>query len=336
MTSLGLSIVVPTLNCANDLPAHIASMKLWLDLADEIVVVDSDSEDGTLEIIRESLPHPGLRILTHPRGLYQSWNHAISQTTGKWIYISTIGDTITREQLEHLLEAGEALNADVVVSSPEFIFDEHITVQPPTWPIPQILEFHCITQPTLLDPLAAFIHESRSIPDAILGSSASNLYRGNHLRARPFPTEFRMAGDTGWSIRYALETRFCFTRRVGSVFRFHSDTYAFPDHDTHRELASSLRDECMKTLIEWKNSSNSRILNLLEDSIIGTESYNRARAAWGLARRASKIPWYFRPSAIQARKRRNKLREKMHVITRLLELELRNLPVLTASLSNYN
>jgi glycosyltransferase involved in cell wall biosynthesis len=99
-------------------------MQAWLDLVDEVIVVDSRSTDGTLDLIRAELQHPQLRIIERDRGLYASWNEGIAATTGDWVYISTAGDLITRDQLLHLREVGEALSADVVVSPPDFAYEE--------------------------------------------------------------------------------------------------------------------------------------------------------------------------------------------------------------------
>src|SRR5258705_10933855 len=100
--TVSLGVLVPTLNCASLVPAHLESMRSWFDFASEIVVVDSHSDDGTIDLLREGLKHPGLRILQHPRGLYQSWNFGINQITSKYTYVSTVGDSISRAGLEHL------------------------------------------------------------------------------------------------------------------------------------------------------------------------------------------------------------------------------------------
>lgn len=334
-----LSVVLPTLNCAGDLPAHIRSMDAWLDLAGEVIAVDSDSTDGTADVIRQNLKHPNLRVLNHPRGLYQSWNHAISESKGKWIYISTIGDSITRDQLQHLLDSGEALRADVVVSQPEFTFDPHIIIQTPVWPVQAIIEFYDIEQPSVIDPLAALAHAVRSIPNAILGSSASNLYRGDHLRARPFPTCFRMCGDTGWAIRHALETRFCYTARVGSIFHFHSDTYSCPDDEAIKWVCAALQDEGIRVLRENKTPRNIDLFELLEDSLTLKQRHLLARAEWSLARREGRIPWYLRVSAIMKRNRSNILRRKyLENMQRPERLEnaLRKLPLHSPNHTNHS
>jgi glycosyltransferase involved in cell wall biosynthesis len=295
-----LSVILPTLNCAETIPAHIQSMEPWLDLVDEIIAVDSYSEDGTPDIICETIRHPNLRILNHPRGLYQSWNHAISESTGKWIYISTIGDSITRDQLQHLLDSGEALRADVVVSQPEFVFDDKINMTPPVWPISHILQFYQIKEPTIIDPVAAFCHASQHLPNAIIGSSASNLYRGDHLRSRPFPTTFSRVGDTAWALRYAMETRFCYTFRIGSVFRFHSDTYLKKDLEGYVRLINLLQTECRQLLETCLMSNKAKILILLKKYIYYNIEYQEARTKFKNTRRESIVPWFFRSSTVKA------------------------------------
>ena len=331
MIDRGLSVVIPTLNCAEAMPAHIESMKPWLDLPDEITAVDSDSEDGTPDLIRKKVRHPNLRIINHPRGLYQSWNHAISQSTGKWIYISTIGDTITREQLEHLLAAGEALKADVVASPPRFVFDAHIDMKAPVWPVHRILEFYGICQPFVIDPLAAFVLAVNSNPDAILGSSASNIYRGRHLRARPFPTCFRMAGDTGWAIRHALETRFCYTARQGSVFRFHSETYTCLDKEADQRLIQSLHEEGVMAVRENSSHANRAIMDLLDEGMRLKMKHQQARMEWRLAKIAGRIPWYLRPSAIRSHNNYKSVSAELAENSKRMGKVLKTLPLQTVS-----
>ncbi len=325
MTSL--SVILPTLNCAEMISAHIQSMEPWLDLADEIIAVDSDSEDGTPDIIRKSIRHPKLRQLNHPRGLYQSWNHAISETTGKWIYLSTIGDSITREQIEHLILAGEALKADVVVSPPKFVFDAQVTMEAPIWPVHRILEFYNIHQPFVICPLAAFVHAAIFSHHSIIGSSASNIYRGEHLRKRPFPTEFQMAGDTSWAIRYALETRFCYTAKVGSVFRFHSETYTSLDPQMNLRMIHALHEECIQGVRKNCARDNEVLMDLLGDVLPLKLDDQRASADWKLAKRSSILPWYLRPAAIQCHQRRKTFRKELSRKTAYLETALKLLPL---------
>jgi glycosyltransferase involved in cell wall biosynthesis len=216
-----ISVVLPTYNCAALLARHLATVREWLDLVHEVVVVDSRSSDGTMALIRDGLQHPRLRLIERDRGLYQSWNEGIAATTGDWVYISTAGDTITREQLLHLCDVGERLQADVVVSPPCFVHEDGRSHRDLGWPPAKLLREFGKGAPFVMHPAItqylAFLH----CPSALLGSSASNLYRGAHLRKRPFPTEYGPVGDTAWIMRYAHETRLALTPRVGSCFCIH-------------------------------------------------------------------------------------------------------------------
>src|SRR2546429_8749561 len=102
-----LGVVVPTKNSRRYLPGHLQAMREWQDLAQQIVVVDSYSTDGTFDFVKANLSHPQVSYLSHPPGLYPSWNHAIAHLTTQYTYIATVGDTIMRAGLECLLAVAE-------------------------------------------------------------------------------------------------------------------------------------------------------------------------------------------------------------------------------------
>lgn len=237
-----LSVVVPTYNCAPLMERHLQAMALWANLADEIIVVDSRSTDGTLDLIRAGLHHPNLRIIERDRGLYESWNEGIAATTGEWVYISTAGDTIEREHLRHLLDLGERAEADVVISPPRFVDEAGRSCRDLDWPPAEIVADSRRDHPFTLSAEAAFVLTFIHCPSAILGSSASNLYRGDHLRARPFPVDFNVAGDSVWILRHAAQARLCFTPHIGSTFSVHPKE-SEPCREKRAELVAKLLNE---------------------------------------------------------------------------------------------
>lgn len=216
-----LSVILPTYNCRSLIQRHLNEARSWLGLASEIIVVDSFSTDGTIELIRQELQHPKLTIISRERGLYESWNEAIQVSRSDWIYISTAGDGIKRSHLQHLIETGCRLQADVVVSNARFISEDGRPCPRLVWPARKLMLAFGLKSPIVFHPTAAQYFAFSAYPLAILGSSAANLYRGDHLRARPFPVDHGHGGDTAWMLRYGHETRLCLTPFEGATFCIH-------------------------------------------------------------------------------------------------------------------
>ncbi len=216
-----LSVVIPTYNCRPLLERHVAEMATWLDLADEVIVVDSRSKDGTREYLTEQLRHPGLRFIDRDRGLYQSWTEGITATKGDWIYVSTAGDTIERDQLLKLMKAGTEAKADVVISPCRFVDEAGQALPGTTVGNPEILRgiggrTFVVAPPDVRDYVAL----DAGI-QGLLGSCASDIFRGEFLRARPFPSNYGTHGDIAWTLRHAHEMRLCVVPEIGSTFCRH-------------------------------------------------------------------------------------------------------------------
>lgn len=283
-----LSVVVPTFNCASLMRRHLVAMAEWADLADEIIVVDSRSTDGTLEIIREHLRHPKLRIIERDRGLYESWNEGIAATTGDWVYVSTAGDAIERPHLLHLIELGERAAADVVISPPRFVDEAGEPCEDLGWPPAEIIAGSGIRGPFVLTAEAGFVLTFMHCPSALLGSSASNLYRGSHLRARPFPSEFKGAGDSVWILRHAAESRLCFTPQAGSTFCVHPKEEEIRG-DNLAELVAKILVEKNAALI--RAGVDGKLIQVLADE-------NRLFAEVQALHRERRRLWHDRPRTI--------------------------------------
>ncbi|MGA2910218.1 MAG: glycosyltransferase family 2 protein [Candidatus Microgenomates bacterium] len=77
-----ISVVINTLNEEKNLPKAITSIK---NLADEIIVVDMESEDKTAEVAKSL----GAKVFTHEKTGYvePARNFAISKASNPWIFI---------------------------------------------------------------------------------------------------------------------------------------------------------------------------------------------------------------------------------------------------------
>lgn len=307
-----IGVVLPTLNSISLLPEHLESMRPWLDLVSEVVVVDSHSNDGTIEMIRERLSHPGLRIFSHPRGLYQSWNFGLSQLHTKYAYISTVGDSITRSGLEHLHAVAERLQCDVVASEPCFIANDGSPIPNARWPIGDVLSTLQITEPSYIDGLKLFVFVMLHAGDgaAILGSSASNLYRTRLLQERAFPVDFGTVGDGAWSIENVFDYRLGVTPERISTFRIHPKCYSDDEY--------AIDNICQKLFLLAGEKFRQR---LATDDTLRSESERIGCAdfanlvgelcEWnrrlGKLRKGKKL-WVFTPAAWHTRATRNHFR----------------------------
>jgi len=189
----------------------------------EFIWVITESVDGSHITAREAAKELGGQVWEVPRGLYQAWNFAIARATGDFIYISTIGDTITPAGLNALSICIQKNQADVVFSPP--------VISPATdanlkrsrhWPVfkfAQILNQHSEDR---LPKEKAFLIQILSGASGLLGSCASCLFRTSFLQSRPFPTDHHHYGDTAWTYQHLPEATLSFHPTPVAKFVIHN------------------------------------------------------------------------------------------------------------------
>lgn len=312
--SHALSVLIPTLNCNHLLPSHIDSMRQWIDLANEIIIVDSNSNDGTCERLIQSLAAYNARVYTHPRGLYQSWNYGIGHARSKWLYISTVGDTITRDLLLHLLEIAEKGNCDAVLSKPDFVDQDDRKIEPPHWAIHDILSLLPSDRPYILSHSAAlFFTLLNTRKSSILGSAASNIFKTSHLKLHPFPCDWGTCGDGVWGIQNVLQSTIAFTHATGSTFKIHEKSYD-PSEYYISNLIENIHQLGME-LLETLNAA-AAVETLGIGDIIALRSDLDTTYADLKRIRAEKWPWLLHASAWRTR---SAFKRKRHRLLKMLE-----------------
>jgi len=215
-----ITILIPTRNEVEKLPQHLKLLAPLLSEVAEVIAVDSESSDGTRELLDQALaPLANARVIDQPKGLYQAWNHGIRQASGKYIYVATIGDSIEPGGLQHLVEVAQNNQADVVISAPRMEMVGTGETCFTRWPIHHLLD--AVPYPAVfeVDSLMKLILCYGFMPgQGIMGSSASNLYRRSFLASRPFPTDQGHGGDSVWGCKYAVEAKIYATRRICARF----------------------------------------------------------------------------------------------------------------------
>lgn len=246
MNLRSITVIIPTRNCLSQVLEGLPVMEEWLPFVGEVIVVDSQSSDGTREALRRRVTGAHVRFIDHPPGLYASWNAGIKAATKEFIHISTAGDTISASDLEALVQAADAHSVDVVCAPPHFYDQAGRPVEGPRWPVHELAGRRLEG----LELLAAAMNWCQ-VPlkhMSWLGSSASNLYRRSVFNTREFPLDVGHSGDMMFGLRHAPELsavflkekrgRFVLHESAGSradLFDAYGEAYA-SQYASHREL----------------------------------------------------------------------------------------------------
>jgi hypothetical protein len=293
--------VLPCRNSAAYLPVHLDALAGWIDLAEEVVVVDSASTDGTVDLLRRGIRHPRVRFLEHPPGLYASWNFGIGQVQSSYTYLATVGDRISRGGLIHLHEVARDLGADVVISPPRFVGTSGEVLPDRDWPVFRLLAWFGCDRPRAMTCEQAFAITALMLPSGALGSSASNLYRTDMLRLRPLPTDHGHVGDTAWTLLHGLDVRWALTPERVAEFLVHPSAER---RSLSRAELEALRDLATAALAGHAEPS------LLEGLGRWWQTSREYRAADRRLHdlRSVGARWLLNPRAYVVRARRNRLR----------------------------
>jgi glycosyltransferase involved in cell wall biosynthesis len=223
MKKLPVSVVCPVRNCIHSLPAHATHLCALAEVVEELIIVDSDSTDGTFEYLKNALAAYGAHFFNHPPGLYQSWNYGIANATQAYCTIATVGDPLPVHSLQKLVATIEKLSADIVISAPLMIGDNGERL-PKRWAIHDIIAAAKISQPQIMTKAVWTALTFGFFPDTLISSSAGNLYLTQFLQKNPFPTEFGHGGDSLWALQMSSKARWAIDPQVESYFWVHETT----------------------------------------------------------------------------------------------------------------
>jgi hypothetical protein len=170
----------------------------------------------------------------------------------------------------------------------------------------------------LLTTKELFLFATTNTWGAILGSSASNLYRTDCLKQRPFPTEYGKSGDGGWGIQNMFEVKIAVTPERFSTFHQHPRTHSRDGY--HMESLALKLFRLAQHVVAQQRTRDTALPEILEAvhwaelepalNASGVEQDNLERL------RHRKTPWFLQPAAWRARQARGQARRKIDQITR--------------------
>ncbi|MFD0751512.1 glycosyltransferase family 2 protein [Mucilaginibacter calamicampi] len=94
MTLPKISIIIVTYNAASTLQACLDSIYRQKYAAIEIVVIDGESTDGTIDIIKQNAGSLGYWVSEKDAGIYDAMNKGLKHATGQWIYFLGADDIL--------------------------------------------------------------------------------------------------------------------------------------------------------------------------------------------------------------------------------------------------
>lgn len=117
MTQPLISCVVPTLNSATTLDATLLSLRSQQDVKLEIIVADSGSTDGTLQICQR---WETSSTYVPPGSMYRAINAGLRQCNGEWFAYLNSDDWLYPDSFARLIAVGEETETDVVYGNCDY------------------------------------------------------------------------------------------------------------------------------------------------------------------------------------------------------------------------
>jgi glycosyltransferase involved in cell wall biosynthesis len=118
MAKRQIGVVVPTLNSAATLTWTLCSLRSQRDVSLEIIVADSGSTDGTLDICRNWEVQT---IYVAPGNMYRAINAGLLQIDAEWVTYLNSDDTVYPQSYARLVARGEEQHASFVYADCDFV-----------------------------------------------------------------------------------------------------------------------------------------------------------------------------------------------------------------------
>lgn len=113
-----IGVVVATLNSAATLEWTLCALRSQRDVCADIIVADSGSQDGTLDICRRC----DVRTIYVPPGnIYRAINAGLGETTSEWVALLNSDDLVYPSSYARLIALGERQGASLVYGDCDFI-----------------------------------------------------------------------------------------------------------------------------------------------------------------------------------------------------------------------
>lgn len=213
-----INIVTATYNCENTIEQSILSV-LSLNIPLNYIIIDGESRDNTVKIIKKYSDHIDYFISEKDDGIYDAWNKALNYIKKGWIIFLGADDFIIKENFVSLsnMIKGDFLNYDLICSrctfidengNSKFTFGENFDES-------KIKKYMCVANPSLLYNTSMF-DNNRFCTDYKICADYDFLIRKKNLKTfyNPNPIAKMTSGGSSNTISAVIET---FKIRAGII-----------------------------------------------------------------------------------------------------------------------
>ena len=216
-----ITALVPVYECADRLPAHLASLRTLRETLADFIWVVTPGRDESARLARHASKELGGQYLEVPPGLYQAWNAGIQAASTEFVYISTVGETVSPTGLDRLRQILQSQRADVCFTPPFLPTEARPRRQLLRWPIFRFQRELTKRQGEVLSPMLIAKIQAVAGIFSLLGSCASCLFRTSYLKDHPYPTDFYHYGDSAWLYQNYAKARMVYLPEPIADFSVH-------------------------------------------------------------------------------------------------------------------
>lgn len=224
-----ISVIIPAYNAAKWLRASVASVQRQTRPADEIIIVDDGSTDGTPDLCRE-LEDKGIRCMRRANGgLSAARNSGVAMATGDWLLFLDADDVLFPDALGKLsataqhsgsgvvygfvLQRGETLLKTKLHSLPRAIGEPPRAAEAAFWWTPISTAGCALINRSLNEKVGGFDEAFRQVEDAEYwlrcGVTASFAHTGTMVLDKTFSAD-SLGQQRASSIWYRLQLQLKF------------------------------------------------------------------------------------------------------------------------------
>lgn len=193
--SISFSVITVTYNAVDTLATTIASVRQQTYSNIQHVIVDGNSTDGTLDVIRKYANSKTRWISEPDKGLYYAMNKAVTMANGEYICFLNAGDAFhAPDTVENLLKSfGNYLSPDILYGETAIVDAEGKFMHMRRLQAPKRLNKDSFKQGMLVCHQAFIIRRE--------------LFE-------PYDPAYRYSADFDWAIRMIKKSELCFNTNL--------------------------------------------------------------------------------------------------------------------------